>query len=80
LPLSIGIADFVPFLGSTMQLEESGIMAGEAVKSAKQGNYGTAAMQAGGAAVGLIPGAASTIKTGKAITKKIKPVAVERTK
>jgi hypothetical protein len=80
LPLSIGIADFVPFLGTTMQLEESGIMAGEAVESAKRGDLGTAALQAGGAAAGLIPGAASTIKTGKAITKKIKPVAVERTK
>ena len=77
LPLDLGLADFAPFLGTTMQLEESGIMAGEAVESAKRGDLGTAALQAGGAAAGLIPGAASTIKTGKAMLPKAGEMAIK---
>jgi hypothetical protein len=69
LPLSMGLADVVPFLGTTMQTEEAAIMGGEAVESAKQGNYGTAALQAGGAALGMIPGAVGTVKAGKALAK-----------
>jgi len=70
LPLNIGLADFVPFLGTGLQTEEAAIMGGESIESAKRGDYGTAALQAGGAAAGLIPGAASTIKTGKAMLPK----------
>ena len=77
LPLDLGLADFAPFLGTTMQLEESGIMAGEAVESAKRGDLGTAALQAGGAAAGLIPGAASTIKTGKTLVPKAGEMAIK---
>jgi hypothetical protein len=69
LPLSMGLADVVPFLGTTMQTEEAAIMGGEAVESARQGNYGTAALQAGGAALGMIPGAVGTVKAGKALAK-----------
>ena len=71
LPLDVGLADFLPFLGTTMQMEESGIMAGEAYESVKRGDYGTAAMQAGGAALGLVPGAASTIKATKTMANKV---------
>ena len=53
LPLDTGFADFAPFLGTTMQLEESGRMLGDAYDSAKAGNYGTAALQTGGAALGF---------------------------
>jgi hypothetical protein len=77
LPLNIGLADFVPFLGTGLQTEEAAIMGGEAVESAKRGNLGTAALQAGGAAVGLIPGAASTIKTGKAMLPKAGEMAIK---
>lgn len=77
LPLDVGLADFVPFLGTTMQLEESGIMAGEAYQSAKRGDYGTAAMQAGGAALGLVPGAASTIKAAKPLVPKAAEMIIE---
>ena len=77
LPLDTGLADFVPFLGTTMQLEESGIMAGEAYESAKRGDYGTAAMQAGGAALGLVPGAASTIKAAKPLVPKAAEMIIE---
>jgi len=71
LPLDLGFADFAPFLGTTMQLEESGRMLGDAVGSVKAGNYGTAALQTGGAALGLIPGGISTAKSGKALIPKI---------
>lgn len=67
LPLNIGLADFVPFLGTGLQTEESAIMGGEAIESAKRGDYGTAALQAGGAVLGLVPGVASTVKAGKAL-------------
>jgi hypothetical protein len=77
LPLDIGFADFAPFLGTTMQLEESGIMAGQAYDSAKRGDYGTAAMQAGGAALGLVPGAASTIKASKPLIPKAAEMIIE---
>lgn len=67
LPLSMGLADVVPFLGTTMQTEEAGIMGKEAVTSAQQGDYKTAAMQAGGAALGLLPGGVATAKAIKAL-------------
>ena len=71
LPLSMGLADFVPFLGTGMQTQEAAIMGGEALQSAKQGNYGTAALQAGGAAVGMIPGIAGTAKAVKMLPKNL---------
>jgi hypothetical protein len=69
LPLNLGFADVVPFLGTGLQTEEAVRMGGEAVTSAQQGNYGTAALQAGGAAIGMIPGAVGTVKAGKALAK-----------
>ena len=71
LPLSMGLADVVPFLGTTMQTEEAGIMGKEAVTSAQQGDYKTAAMQAGGAALGLLPGGVATAKAIKALPKNL---------
>jgi len=67
LPLDMGLADIVPFLGTALQTEEAVNMGGEAVQSAKQGNYGTAALQAGGAVLGLVPGAAGTVKAAKGL-------------
>jgi len=79
LPLSIGLADVMPFLGTTMQSEEAAIMGGEAVESARQGNYGTAALQAGGAALGLLPGAAATAKAARPVARALAPKAGEMT-
>jgi hypothetical protein len=62
LPLTMGLADIVPLLGTGLQTEEAVRMGGEAVRSAQQGEYGTAALQAGGAALGLLPGAVGTAK------------------
>lgn len=67
LPLTMGIADFLPFVGTGLQTEEAVRLGSEAVTSAQQGNVGTAAVQAGGAALGLIPGVAGTMKVGKAL-------------
>ena len=69
LPLDLGFADVVPFLGTALQTEEAVRMGGDAVTSAQQGNYGTAALQAGGAALGMVPGVVGTVKAGKALAK-----------
>ena len=77
LPLNIGLADFMPFLGTGLQTEEAAIMGGESIESAKRGDYGTAALQAGGAALGLVPGAASTIKAAKPLVPKAAEMIIE---
>jgi hypothetical protein len=70
LPLNIGLADFVPFLGTGLQTEEAVIMGGESIDSAKRGDYGTAALQAGGAVLGMVPGVAGTVKAAKPLVPK----------
>lgn len=67
LPLDLGFADVVPFLGTALQTEEAVRMGGDAVTSAQQGNYGTAALQAGGAALGMVPGVVGTVRAGKGV-------------
>lgn len=71
LPLSLGLSDIVPFLGTGLQTEEAVRMGGEAVTSAQQGNYGTAALQAGGAALGLVPGIGGTVKAAKMLPQNL---------
>jgi hypothetical protein len=70
LPLNMGLADVVPFLGTGLQTQEAVRMGEEAVTSVQQGNYGTAALQAGGAAIGLIPGVAGTVTAAKPLIPK----------
>ena len=70
LPLNIGLADLVPYLGTGLQTEEAGRSLGEAKESAVAGNYGKAALQATGGAIGLIPGAIGTAGVTKKIIKK----------
>lgn len=77
LPLTMGIADFLPFVGTGLQTEEAARLGSEAVTSAQQGNIGTAAVQAGGAALGLIPGVAGTMKVGKALAPKAGEMAIK---
>lgn len=67
LPLNLGLADVVPFLGTALQTEEAVRMGGDAVTSAQRGDMGMAALQAGGAALGMVPGVAGTVKAGKAL-------------
>lgn len=71
LPLNMGIADIVPFLGTALQTQEAARMGEESITSAKQGNYGTAALQAGGAVLGMIPGAVGTVKAAKMLPKNL---------
>ena len=72
LPLGMGVADFVPFLGTLLQTEEAAIMGGEAIESAKRGEIKQAALEAGGAVLGLLPGGVATAKTVQKIVKKAK--------
>jgi len=68
LPLNMGIADIIPYLGTALQTQEAGrAITEDAAGSIKAGNYGTAALQAGGGVLGLIPGAAGTIKAAKGL-------------
>jgi hypothetical protein len=65
LPIDMGIADFVPFLGTGLGVNEGARDLGEAYDAAKQGNYIDALASTAGAAVGLLPGAIGTVKVGK---------------
>ena len=72
LPIGMGIADFVPFVGTTMALEEGARGLGSAAEAAKRGDYIDATAETAGAAAGLIPGGYSTFKAGKNMIKKLK--------
>jgi hypothetical protein len=49
LPMGMGVADFVPFVGTTMGLEE-GARIGNAAEAAKRGDYIDATAETAGAA------------------------------
>ena len=72
LPIGMGLADIVPFLGTALQTEEAVIAGGQAVEAAKRGDLGEAGVQAGMAAVGMIPGAVGTVKAAKGLAKGVK--------
>ena len=65
LPGGFGVADVVPFLGTAMATQEGVRNIGEAVEA---GDAVGAGVEGAFAALGLIPGAASTIKAAKAMT------------
>jgi hypothetical protein len=66
-PLSLGIADIVPFLGTALQTEEAVRLGEDAAELAKQGKYTEAAVSAAGAAIGMIPGAAGTVQAARQV-------------
>ena len=70
LPLSLGMADIVPFLGTALQTEEAVRLGKEAKQSAERGDVGEAAMLGGLAAVGAMPGAAATAKAVRSAKRK----------
>lgn len=80
LPLGMGVADFVPFIGTTMGVEEGARDLGHAAEAVKRGDYIDAAGETAGAAMGLIPGGYSTYKAGKNMLKKIKTIDLPRLK
>lgn len=72
LPLNIGIADIVPFIGTAMQTEDAAVMAKDAAADLEAGRYGDAALKSGVAAISTLAGAPGTIKATKSITKAVK--------
>jgi hypothetical protein len=80
LPFGVGVADFAPFIGTTMALEEGARDLGNAAEAAKRGDYIDATAETAGAAVGLVPGGYSTYKAGKNMLKKIKAIDLPRLK
>ena len=69
LPLGVGLTDFTPAV-IPMAFQESGISAGQAMESAKRGEYGTAAAQYG---MGVLQGAEAIpgVKLATTAAKKI---------
>ena len=84
MPLGLGLTDFTPAV-IPMAFQESGISAGQAMESAKRGEYGTAAAQYGmGVLQGAeaIPGVKLATTAAKAIkkaAKKVTPAATGKT-
>ena len=64
LPIDMGIADFVPFLGTGLGVDEGARDLGLAYDAAKRGDYIDATANTVGAVMGLAPGAYGTIKGG----------------
>lgn len=69
LPLQLGVADIVPFLGTGLQTQEAGRMLEDAADFAQRGEYGEAAISAAVGALGLVPGAAGTVKAARQVGK-----------
>jgi hypothetical protein len=57
LPLGMGFADILPFVGTTFQTQEAGRALESAGEAAKRGDYVGAAVEGGMGALGLVPGA-----------------------
>lgn len=75
-PLGLGIADIVPFLGTALQTQEAGRNLSNAATLAKQGDIAGAAIEGTMGAVGMIPGAAGTIKAAKPVINATKGMPV----
>jgi hypothetical protein len=67
LPLQLGVADIVPFLGTGLQTQEAGRMLEDAADFAQRGEYGEAAISATAGALGLVPGAVGTVKAARQV-------------
>jgi len=78
LPLNVGLADFIPFLGTGLQTQEAVRGGEQAIESAKRGDVVDAGVEGTFAALGLIPGAAGTVRAARALRRgqKFQPVAV----
>ena len=77
LPLNVGLADLVPFLGTGLQTQEAVRGGEQAVQAAKQGDVVGAGVEGTFAALGLVPGAAGTVRAARALRRgeKFKPMA-----
>lgn len=75
LPANLGIADVVPFLGTTLQTEEAAESLGRAGQLARQGELGQAAVETGVGVLGLVPGVAGTAKAIRPLARQPKAAA-----
>lgn len=75
LPLHIGLADFAPFLGTTIQTEEAGRGLEQAGRDIQRGDYLSAGIEGLGAGLGLLPGLSATAKGAKAVGKRVREAA-----
>jgi len=71
LPITLGVADILPYIGTAMQTEEAARGAVRAVQDVQAGEPVSAAIEGGAAALGMVPSASSTIKTTKSMVKKM---------
>jgi hypothetical protein len=78
LPLGIGVADFVPFLGTALGTEEAIQGFKEAKESAQKGDYIGAGVDAAFGAAGLIPGAQGTAKYGRKAINALRNIDLSR--
>ena len=67
IPGGIGAIDFVPFLGSAKGLEEGVRAARQAEYDRAAGRYGDAFLNYGASALGMLPGAAGTLRAAPAL-------------
>ena len=72
LPVDLGVADVVPFLGTAMQTEEAGMQLRRAGQLAEQGQMGQAAIETGMGLLGLVPGAAGTVQAVRPIARQMR--------
>jgi hypothetical protein len=73
LPVGLGVADVVPFLGTALQTEEAVDALGRARQLAGQGEVGQAAIEGGMGILGLVPGAMGTVQAGRSLVRKAQP-------
>lgn len=77
LPLGMGLADIVPFLGTAMQTQEAARGLEAAGQAAKQGDYIGAGVEGVFGALGMIPGAKGTASTTKALVQKARTPSIQ---
>jgi len=78
LPLGLGVADFVPFLGTALGTEDAIQNLKEAKQSIKNDDYLGAGVDVAFGALGLIPGAAGTAKYGRKAIKGMRNIDVSK--
>lgn len=67
IPGGMGAVDFVPFLGSAKGLEEGVRDVNQAAYDLEAGRYGSALRNYGASALGMLPGAAGTLRAAPAV-------------
>lgn len=69
LPLGVGIADFVPFLGYALQADEAVRGAEQALRDLNRGDYLGAGIEGAAAVLGVVPGAAASLKSARQLAR-----------